>query len=220
MAGTYKSGVKVKEKNSVHSKVQIATAFANQLNQALKLRAKSLRHLDAESAIPQKLYVPIEKFFETVIQASDQYKPSLKQLTTNHLKKTKALALSAEYFEIIANKALSKSNKGDRKLLVVLQNLISDVYHFIKQQEMTHHSYTLGMSPNTRPVNWELREAVNAHIIEHQKKFGETEYPNLNAAQIRARASGHKLSGRTYREIKSMHENGTLFHYVQARKRQ
>jgi hypothetical protein len=216
----YKSGIKVIEKNSSATKVQIATAIANQMNRALENHAKSLRHLDSQTEIPKKLYGPIQDFFKIIIRASDQYKPSLKQLTTNHLKQTQALKLAAENFESLTSRTLSRSNTGGYKLLTVLRLLVSDVNYFIQQQEMTHHSYTPGMSPNTRPVNWSLREDVHAHIIEYQSKFGFGKYPNLNAAQIRAQKNGHQLPERTYRDIKTMHMNGTLFHYIQKRKRQ
>lgn len=220
MAGKYRSGIKVKEKNSVPTKVQIATAFADQMNRALDTHATSLQQLDSQAAIPKILHAPIQVFFGIVIQASDQYKPNLKQLTTTHLKQTQALRLAARNFEILTNRTLSKSKAGATKLAQVLRNLISDVLYFIQQQEMTHHSYTPGMSPNVRRVNWSLREDVHAHIIEHQSKFGFGRYPNLNAAQTRAQKNGHQLPERTYREIKTMHKNGTLFHYAQARKRQ
>ena len=91
---------------------------------------------------------------------------------------------------------------------------------FIQNQEKTHNSYTPGKSPNVRPVNWSLREDVHNHIREHQSKFGADQYPNLNAAQSRAKTKGHQLSERTYREIKTMHKNGTLFYYIQPNKRQ
>jgi hypothetical protein len=220
MAITYKSGIKVKEKDSTPTKVHVASVFANQMNRALESYADSLQQLNAKAEVPKKLYLPIQAFFGAIIPVSDQYKPTLKQLTTNHLKKTQALKLYAENFESLANRALSRSKTADSKLLLVLHQLISDVHHFIQQQEMTHYSYTPGMSPNVRPVNWGLREAVNVHIIEHQKKFGTDQYPNLNAAQLRARSSGHTLSDRTYRELKTMHGNGTLFNYAQTRKRQ
>ena len=220
MAGKYRSGIKVKEKNSAPTKVQIATIFANQMNRALEAHATSLKQLDSQTAIPKKLHSPIQVFFGIVIQASDQYKPNLKQLTTTHLKQTQALRLAARNFEILTYRTLSKSNTGGTKLAHVLRNLIADVHHFIQQQEMTHHSYTPGMSPNVRRVNWQLREDVHAHIIEYQSKFGFEKYPNLNAAQTRAQKNGHQLPERTYREIKTMHKNGTLFHYAQARKRQ
>jgi hypothetical protein len=220
MAGKYRSGIKVKEKDSVPTKVQFATAFADQMDRALDTHAASLQQLDSQTAIPKKLHTPIQVFFGIVIHASDQYKPNLKQLTTTHLKKTQALRLAATNFESFTNRTLSKSNAGGTKLIQVLRDLISDVHHFIQQQEMTHHSYTPGMSLNVRPVNWALREDVHAHIIEHQSIFGFGKYPNLNAAQIRAQKNGHQLPPRTYREIKTMHKNGTLFHYAQTRKRQ
>lgn len=220
MAGKYKSGIKVKEKNAPPSKVQIATAFADQMNRALDSHATYLQQLDSQTAIPNKLRASIQGFFGIVIQTSDQYKPNLKQLTTKHLKQTQALRLAARNFESLTNRTLSKSNAVGTKLIQALRDLISDVHHFIQQQEMTHHSYTPGMSLNVRPVNWELREDVHAHIIEHQSIFGFGKYPNLNAAQIRAQKNGHQLPPRTYREIKTMHKNGTLFHYAQTRKRQ
>jgi hypothetical protein len=220
MAGKYKLGIKVKEKNSVPTKVQIATAFADQMNRALDTHAASLQQLDSQTAIPKKLHAPIQVFFGIIIQASDQYKPNLKQLTTKHLKKTQSLRVAAINFERLTNGTLNKSNTRNTKLELVLLNLISDVTHFIQQQEMTHHSFTPGASPNARPVNWALREHVHAHIIEYQSKFGFGKYPNLNAAQIRAQKNGCELPARTYREIKTMHRSGTLFHYIQKRKRQ
>jgi len=220
MTGKYKSGVKVAAKEAAVTKVQIAAAFARQMNASLENHAKSLQDLDTQSEVPKELYTPIQDFFANVIQASDQYKPNLKQLTTKILKKTLVLKSAVENLQGLTTKQINQPTTGERKLIPVLRQLMSDVDHFIRQQEMTHDSYTPGKNPNTRPVNWSIRKAVYDHILDHQSKFGAGRYPNLNAAQIRARSNGHQLSDRTYREIKTMHKDGTLFHYIQPRKRQ
>uniref|UniRef100_UPI004048E994 hypothetical protein n=1 Tax=Limnohabitans sp. TaxID=1907725 RepID=UPI004048E994 len=220
MTGKYKSGIKVITKLPNITKVQIATAFAAQINNSLEEHAKSLQVLAIQSEIPEELYGPIQDFFEIVIQSSDQYDLSLKQLKTDQLKKMQALKSAAEIFGNLIFRKMEKTITKGGKLSPVICQLIADVNHFIQQLEMTHHSYTPGMSTNTRPVNWSLREAVYSHILEHQLKLGVGKYPNLNAAQLRARNLGHHLSDRTYREIKALHKEGTLFHYTQPRKRQ
>lgn len=220
MTGIYKSGVKVAAKEAAVTKVQIAAAFATQMNASLENHAKSLQNLDMQSEVPKALYTPIEDFFASVIQSSDQYTPNLKQLTTKMLKKTLDLKSAVEKLHGLTTRQINQPTTGGRKLFTVLQLLMSDVDHFIQQQEMTHDSYTPGKNPNTGPVNWSIRKAVHDHILDHQSKFGVGHYPNLNAAQIRARSNGHQLSDRTYREIKTMHTNGTLFHYIQPKKRQ
>lgn len=215
MTGKYKSGIKVDTKAPPISKVQIAAVFAAQINNSLVAHAMSLQDLDAQSEIPKELYNPIQDFFAKVIESSDQYKRSLKQINTTHLKKTQALISHVQNFETLMTLTLSKSTADEGKLLPVIRQLISDVHHFVEQQGRTHNSYVPGMSPNTRPVNWSLREAVCSHILEYQSIVGAGKYPNLNAAQLRARSNGHQLSDRTYREIKAMHKDGTLFHYIQ-----
>jgi hypothetical protein len=215
MTGKYKSGIKVIEKRTLITKVQIATNSAKQINNSLESHAKSLQELDAQSEIPKLLYTPIQDFFAIVIQSSDQYKTSLKQINTNHLKQTQALKSAAENLETLMNEAVDKSITKKTKLILVIRQLTSDVLYFIKQQEMTHHSYSPGMRPNTAPVNWALRTAVYEHILAHQEKFGVGTYPNLNVAKRHASKNEHTLSERTYRDIKRLHKGGTLFHYMQ-----
>jgi hypothetical protein len=220
MAGKYKLGVKVEEKTPCTTNVQIAIKFASQINRSLEEHAQSLQKLDQQGEIPEKLYAPIQDFFAIVIQSSDQYNPSLKQITKNHLKQLFLLKSTAESFEVAINQKLKKSSTGNRKTLHILHQLIFDVHLFIQKLDLTHNSYKPGTRPNVRPVNWLLRADIHDLILEHQSKFGEGQYPHLRAAQIRAKEKEHQLPDRTYREIKTMHKNGTLFHYIQPNKRQ
>jgi len=220
MEGKFKSGQRVVAKAPVVTKVQIAARYAARLSTNLEFHAKSLQTLDTQSEIPAELYTPIRDFFAAVIESSDQYRPSLKQLTKKHLKKTQDLRSAIERLEKLTIKSMDQKREMESKLYTVLQELVSDVHHFIRMQSMTHESYTPGTSPNVGPVNWSLRQVIYDHITEYQSEFGSRKYPNLNAAQIRAKKSGHKLPERTYREIKLMHKNGTLFDYIQPIKRQ
>jgi hypothetical protein len=219
MAGKYKSGIQVQDKTPEVTKVQFAQAFATQLNWSLAINAQSLQQLDAEGEVSSELYGRIQDFFSLAITTSDMYSPSLRKLQAAHLKGLQTLKIASEDFEKLATPPLQQEPIVSIRLLSVLKELITDVLHFVQQVEMTYDSFTPGKKPNVRPVNWPLRLAVNSHIEEHQKTAGAGKYPNLNAAQTRAKKNEHVLSDRTYREIKKMHKNGTVFHYVQPRKR-
>ena len=220
MAGKYKSGIQVQDKTPEVTKVQFAQAFATQLNWALAIHAQSLQQIEAEDDISIELCGKIQDYFSLVTTTSDMYTPSLRKLQAAHLKGLQDLKIASENFEKLGTTTLQQEPIVSIKLLPVIEELISDVLHFIHQVEMTYYLFTPGTRPNVRPVNWPLRLAVNSHIEEHQKTAGAGKYPNLNAAQTRAKKKEHDLSERTYREIKTMHKNGTVFHYVQPRKRQ
>ncbi len=220
MAGKYKSGIQVQDKTPEVTKVHFAKRSAVILNRELAIHAQSLQQIEAEDDISSELCGKIKDYFSLVITTSDMYPPSLQKLQAAHLKGLQALKIASENFEKLGTTTLQQEPIVSIKLLPVIEELISDVLHFIHEEEKTYDSFTPGKRPNVRPVNWPLRLAVNSHIEEHQKTAGAGKYPNLNAAQTRAKKNEHDLSERTYREIKTMHKNGTLLHYVQPRKRQ
>lgn len=215
MTGIYKSGVRVATKASTPANVEFAAAFAAQIICALERHAKVLRALKANDSVPNRLYGPIQDLFGIAVKASIQYSNSLKHLTGRHLKQTQDLTRATIAFELLFTDNTFKQEPTSKRLLVVLRSLTAHTRHFVRQIELTHHSFRPGARPNIRPVNWSLRCHVLVHIEEHQAKYGLGIYPNLNAAQIRARKEGHRLSDRTYRALKNMHKRGTLLHYTQ-----
>ena len=145
--------------------------------------------------------------------ASSSYGNGPKHLTDRHLKPIRDLGTAINKFELFMCGTTCKQEPPKKRLIVALRSLVVHTRYFVRQIEMTHGSFTPGLRPNIRPVNWPLRCDVLAHIEEYQARYGLGKYPNLNAAQIRARGKGQ--SDRTYRALKNMHKQGTLLHYIQ-----
>lgn len=180
MTGKYKSGVKVAAKEAAVTKVQIAAAFARQMNASLENHAKSLQDLATQSEVPKELCTPIQDFFANVMQASDQYKPNLKQLTTKILKKTLVLKSAVENLQGLTTKQINQPTTGERKLIPVLRQLMSDVDHFIPHALYPRdlaHNFVLAHPSCNRSKSDTL--AAKSHLL-RWLEFVQTNADNLS----------------------------------------
>jgi hypothetical protein len=201
---------------------RLSNSFVHQLNRALEARASELTDLHIENAIPLKLAVLIQTFFQHIIKLNDE--------TTKHAGRSPPKTLSnalrllpvLKEFEINTGLLIPLTRDG-LLLCTVLNELFDDVLHFVGSIQITHGIVKVVQGRPTlpnRPSNIIAMKAYAAIVNAYQVQHGAEKFPKPSAAHKQMQALGHAVPARTLRDWKRQMKNRTFGDYVQNRKRQ
>lgn len=201
---------------------RLSRAFVHQLNRALEARASELTDLHIENAIPGKLALLIQTFFQLVIKLNDETTKHTGRSPPKTLSNAVGLLTALEEFEI--NAGLLVPLKRDGLLLcTVLNELLDDLRHFVRSIQITHGIVKVVQGSPTlpnRPSNIIAMTAYAAIVSAHQVQHGAEKFPKPSTVHKQLKDLGQAVPARTLRDWKRHMKNKTFGDFVQNRKRQ
>lgn len=217
---TVKLGKRVQPADQSHSaeRINLYLSFIQQLDSALRQRARSLEWFHRENPLSKKIQQLVTGFFKDVNCAIEATLNRKKSGAPTTLRDARDLVRTLSLFESELELQLTYDHENALALAVCMRDLCDDVLHYIRQIEFTANVvYVENGKPkiSNRPTNWSAKEALAGLITEFQETRGDGAWPKGSTMQVELQHLGFACSERVVRGWIRQMKSGSGGYFIQ-----
>jgi len=218
----YRNGklVPIKEPKARDTRAVFFRKFINQLNLALKERARHLERLNTQRRLSKQLRDETVKFFKRAIETVDRTGQQQRPGAPPTLSNARSLVPAVEQFDKSLEDLLEHGHPRASELAMCLRGLCDDVRHYVSQIDITSaivdQRKVMPTIPN-RPTNWDAKEFYGRLLERHQRMHGDQSFPKPRDLRRQLSEAGYDFSERTLRDWRSQWVRGSFGNHIQDR---
>jgi len=217
---TVKLGKRVQPADQCQSaeRKNLYLSFIQQLDSALRQRARALEKLHREKPLSKKIQQLVTGFFKDVNCAIEATLNRKKSGAPTTLRDARGLVSKLSLFESELELQLTHAHVHALALAVCMRDLCDDVLHYIRQIEFTANVvYVENGKPkfSNRPTNWSAKDALAGLITEFQETRGDGAWPKGSTMHVELQRLGFSCSERVVRGWILQMKSGSGRYFIQ-----